>query len=293
MNEHERQDDPAFDRLVAADPARSAPEPAAGVLRARVDALLAASGDTPQAPGTPSGGPGRPATSGTDEERRGADELAARRHRRRAPWLVAAAVAGFVVVGGGGYLAGEAGLGAPAADQAVSAGSSAQEDSGAGPSVLGAPELGTEDAGPLDGPAAELPAAEGTVFHAGAALSDEPATGEVSVASTGESLGAYPVVSEAGAVERLGDPRFAATVLGPGPGSGGTARRHTGGAPTPGDALAWPVRDVTIVAAELVRARWTAPDGTELLVPAYRLADAEGTAWTVVAVDEERLDLVP
>ncbi|GGM19600.1 hypothetical protein ACFQBY_12030 [Promicromonospora citrea] len=292
MNEHERSGDPAFDRLVAADPARSAPEPAAGVLRARVDALLAASGETPA---TSPGAPGRPTAPGTgaEEERAGVDELAVRRHRRRAPWLVAAAVAGFVVVGGGGYLAGEAGLGAPAADQAVSAGSSAQEDSGAGPSVLGAPESGAEDVGPLDGPAAELPTAEGTVFHAGAALSDAPATGEVSVAGTGASLGAYPLVSEVAAVERLGDPRFAASVLGPGPGAGGQAREHAGGAPTPDGALAWPVRDVTLVTAELTRARWTAPDGTELLVPAYRLADADGSTWTVVAVDEERLDLAP
>ncbi|NNH51979.1 hypothetical protein HLB15_06845, partial [Promicromonospora citrea] len=77
MNEHERSGDPAFDRLVAADPARSAPEPAAGVLRARVDALLAASGETPA---TSPGAPGRPTAPGTgaEEERAGVDELAVR-----------------------------------------------------------------------------------------------------------------------------------------------------------------------------------------------------------------------
>ncbi|MCP2266436.1 hypothetical protein ACFQHV_06365 [Promicromonospora thailandica] len=281
MNEHERPGDPAFDRLAAADPARQAPEPVEGVLRAKVDALIARAEDRPEpAPRTTPGPADRPAR----------DELAVRRHRRRSSWLVAAAVAGVVVVGGGGYLAGEAGLGPSAADSGAapaseSVGDTGSEDTADQPSVLGAPE---SDVGPR-GAAGDLPEPTGVVFHAGVGLSDTPGTGEVRVDGTSESLGSYPVISEVAAVERLGDPRFAGSVLGPRPDDGASS----GGAPVPGGAIAWPVQDVTVVSATRTEARHTLPDGTVLVVPAYRLADAEGSAWTVIAVDEELLDFAP
>jgi hypothetical protein len=297
MNEHERLGDPAFDRLVAADPAKRAPEPVEGVLRAKVDALIAGSGSRPLAEARETSeqeGPERPEPAGqTGHGPAGsgqADELAVRRHRRRTPWLVAAAVAGIVAAGGGGYLAGESGAGtAPTtADVAVES----QEDAESGESsTLGLPdEPAPEGMGAL-GANGDLPSATGRVFHAGVGLSDVPATAEVrsAGASGSESLGSYPVVSEVEAVERLGDPRFAGAVLG----GGSEADRPTTGAPTPGGPIAWPVEDVTIVSASLTEVRYTLADGTELFVPAYDLMDATGSSWTVMAVDEELLDFSP
>ncbi|WP_125776316.1 hypothetical protein [Antribacter gilvus] len=115
-------------------------------------------------------------------------------------------------------------------------------------------------------------------------------------------LGEYPVISAAEAVERLGDPRFGA--------SGGftpmddLVRQEQSDsmaapeptvppAPTPGDAIGWPVTDVTITSARLGLARHSEVDGTTLLLPSYELRDAEGSTWSVVAVADEALDFAP
>jgi hypothetical protein len=289
MNEHERQADPAFDRLVAADPARHAPDPVQGVLRAKMEALIA------EQPGATQ--PGATQTEPARHEQ--TDELALRRYRRRTPWLVAAAVAGIVAAGGGGYVAGESGT-APTQASDMTAESRTGEALD-GPSVMaetdeGAGEAGTEalpeSSKALDA-RGDLPAATGLVFHAGAGLSDTPTTAEVRVVgASSESLGSYPVISEVEAVERLGDPRFAGTVL------GNTQQEPQAEAgpstdPVPGGPLAWPVEDVTIRSADLIEVRYTLPDGTVLLVPAYDLTDDDGNSWTVMAVDEELLDLAP
>ncbi|MEU4363570.1 hypothetical protein [Promicromonospora sp. NPDC023987] len=295
MNEHERPVDPAFDRLVAADPARRAPDLAQGVLRAKVDALIAEQAGAEPAGRGPAGRepagrePAGPGPAGREQP----DDLAVRRHRRRTPWLVAAAVAGIVAAGGGGYVVGERGLGAS------STADTAAESSGETPSLLGAPDKpGPEaesesGAGPLDA-TGDPPTATAFVFHAGAGLSEMPRTAEVRVAGTpGASLGSYPVVSEVEAVERLGDPRFAGAVLSrprqvlPQEETGSPAP------PVPGGPVALPVEDVTIRSAALTEARYTLPDGTMLLVPAYDLTDAESRTWTVMAVDEELLDFAP
>ena len=287
MNEHERQADPAFDRLMAADPARHAPDPVQGVLRAKVDALIA---EQPEAVR-----PGAVPTGPTGHEQ--ADELALRRSRRRTQWLVAAAVAGIVAAGGGGYVVGESGA-APtqASDAAAESGTGEALD---GPSVMVEPEAGKAD---LESGGAEsldtgndLPTATGLVVHAGAGLSDAPSTAEVRVAgASGESLGSYPVISEVEAVERLGDPRFAGAVLGR---TTQEAPQEEAGplaaTPVPGGPIAWPVEDVTIVAATLTEVRYTLSGAAVLLVPAYELRDADGNVWTVLAVDDEVLDFAP
>jgi hypothetical protein len=291
MNEDQQPADPAFDRLMAADPARRAPEPVPGVLRAKVDALIAE-----QAGQWPDGG-AEPTSAGPGPARREqADELALRRYRRRTSWLVAAAVAGVVAAGGGGYVAGESGLGArPAADVGAEVGAEAES----APSTM-ADEGGADDGAVTEGAAplatgGDLPTATGLVFHAGAALSDTPTTAQVRVAGTpGESLGSYPVVSEVEAVERLADPRFAGAVLGrtvQDPPQEETGPLAT--TPVPGGPIAWPVDDVTIVAATLTEVRYTLSGAAVLLVPAYDLRDAEGNGWTVLAVDDEVLDFAP
>jgi hypothetical protein len=291
MNEHERLADPAFDRLVAADPAKHAPEPVQGVLRAKVDALIAEQPETPQRGTTQPEPPGREP----------ADELALRRYRRRTPWLVAAAVAGIVAAGGGGYLAGESGAVPTMASETTAEGGTGEAADG--PSVMAEPERAT-DSGKAEAESeslealdagGDLPTATGLVFHAGAGLSDAPTTAEVRVAGNpGESLGSYPVISEVEAVERLGDPRFAGAVL------GRTAQdmpqKEAGplaATPVPGGPIAWPVDDVTIVAATLTEVRYTLSGSAVLRVPAYELQDAEGNGWTVLAVDDEVLDFAP
>jgi hypothetical protein len=224
-----------------------------------------------------------------------ADELALRRHRRRTPWLVAAAVAGVIAAGGGGYVAGESGFGSgasPASDTAESADQA--------PSVMSERDEGGEEGeattdglGPLDA-GGDLPTATGFVFHAGAGLSEVPRTAEVRVAGTqGESLGSYPVVSEVEAVERLGDPRFLGAVLGRPPQAPPQEETGPSAPPVPGGPVTLPVEDVTIRSAHLTEAHYTLPDGTMLLVPAYDLTDDAGRTWTVMAVDEELLDLAP
>ncbi|MFI2490109.1 hypothetical protein ACH47X_24555 [Promicromonospora kroppenstedtii] len=288
MNEHQRPEDQAFERLTAADPARRAPGPADDVLRAKVDALIAGSGGRLPLPGPAASEsvaappPGAPSV----------DELAVRRHRSRTPWLVAAAVAGVVAVGGGGYLLGESGSGAlPAAMDSGAETGAAPEAREDGPSVMGAPDesgAAAEGVEPLTA-GGDLGSATRLVFHAGVGLTDTPGTAGVRTAA-GENLGEYPVVSEEDAVERLGDPRFA----GPAPSARQSAPDEDAApSPAPGGPIAWPVEDVTIVSAELTEVRYTLPDGAVLVVPAYELADAAGSSWTVLAVDEEALDFTP
>lgn len=170
--------DDAFDRLRAADPAHEAPEPAAGVLRAKVDALIGAG-----APGASAGSP-PPGDTGTDE-------LARRRSRGRQPWLVAAAVAGVVAVGGGGYAAGSNGLLTASVSDSAASGEAAD----AAPPILldGSGAVQGRDDGAVGAEGLEeaapdsltaigrepavgtflYPAPSHTVFHAGAGLSDD------------------------------------------------------------------------------------------------------------------------
>ncbi|MEK8227547.1 hypothetical protein NKG05_17720 [Oerskovia sp. M15] len=60
-----------------------------------------------------------------------------------------------------------------------------------------------------------------------------------------------------------------------------------------GAAIAWPVTEVTITQARLGWAVHYQPDGGAALVPSYELSDAEGNAWSVVAVADDDLDFAP
>jgi hypothetical protein len=51
------------------------------------------------------------------------------------------------------------------------------------------------------------------------------------------------------------------------------------------------VQQVTITGARLGLGMVTQADGAVLLAPAYELTDADGSTWSVVAVDEGSLDL--
>jgi hypothetical protein len=111
-------------------------------------------------------------------------------------------------------------------------------------------------------------------------------------------MGEYPVVSEQEGFERLSDPRFggAATILpiaarqqapATEPWVPPTAPPAT---PSSGTALSWPVHEVSIVSARLGLASQWQPDGSVLVVPAYEFTDADGGAWSVIAVADSKLN---
>jgi hypothetical protein len=111
-------------------------------------------------------------------------------------------------------------------------------------------------------------------------------------------MGEYPVVSEQEGFERLSDPRFggAATILpiaarqqapATEPWVPPTAPPAT---PSTGTALSWPVHEVSIVSARLGLASQWQPDGSVLVVPAYEFTDADGGAWSVIAVADSKLN---
>jgi hypothetical protein len=50
------------------------------------------------------------------------------------------------------------------------------------------------------------------------------------------------------------------------------------------------VNDVEIVEARLGLASQWQPDGSVLVVPAYEFTDADGGAWSVIAVADDALD---
>lgn len=115
------------------------------------------------------------------------------------------------------------------------------------------------------------------------------------------SLGTYPVIGAASAVDRLTDARFGqisdvvtACAVGTAgscpsmvlPDPGQTAPPS----PTPGGDLRWPVARVSLTSARLRVTPTMTGDGASLLVPAYELADGTGSTWTVLAVADDRLD---
>jgi hypothetical protein len=115
-------------------------------------------------------------------------------------------------------------------------------------------------------------------------------------------LGEYPVISPAEAVERLGDPRFSGSAwpvaYADEEGMWAEAETEAGlgeptpapGPPAPGDPVDWPVSDVQITDARLGLAQQAQDDGSVALVPAYELSDADGNAWSVVAVADDAMD---
>jgi hypothetical protein len=50
------------------------------------------------------------------------------------------------------------------------------------------------------------------------------------------------------------------------------------------------VHEVRIVSSRLGLASQWQPDGSVLVLPAYEFTDSDGGVWSVVAVDDSRLD---
>lgn len=118
--------------------------------------------------------------------------------------------------------------------------------------------------------------------------------------ATTVDLGEYPVISPAEAVQRLGDPRFSGAAwpvayadeeaMWAETEEDGTEPSAPPAPPTAGDAVDWPVSDVEITDARLGLAQQPQDDGSVVLVPAYELSDADGNAWSVVAVADDAMD---
>lgn len=118
--------------------------------------------------------------------------------------------------------------------------------------------------------------------------------------ATTEDLGEYPVISPAEAVRRLGDPRFSGAAwpvvyadeekMWAASEEDGTEPTAPPAPPAAGDPVDWPVSDVEITDARLGLAQQTQDDGSVVLVPAYELSDADGNAWSVVAVVDDAMD---
>ena len=113
------------------------------------------------------------------------------------------------------------------------------------------------------------------------------------------SLGEYDVVSEQEGFERLSDPRFGAQLtimplaMREQPAVAAAAwvpPTEPPATPTEGTSISWPVNDVEIVSARLGLASQWQPDGSVLIVPAYEFTDADGGAWSVIAVADSMLD---
>lgn len=121
-----------------------------------------------------------------------------------------------------------------------------------------------------------------------------------------EPVPVYPIVGAATAVERSSDPRFAS--FGPTPLDGGivvplaedadasvsSSPNATADVPAgnPERVQVW-WDPATVTGAELTLAQYWQPDGTLLILPAYRLttADDRGT-WAIIAVAESAMEFV-
>ncbi|GAA3872992.1 hypothetical protein GCM10022381_15010 [Leifsonia kafniensis] len=115
-------------------------------------------------------------------------------------------------------------------------------------------------------------------------------------------LGDYPIVSEQDGFKRLSDPRFGAQMTamplamraqtdgGPAASTDWVPPTEPPTTPAAGTSLSWPVNMVDIVSARLGLASQWQPDGGVLVVPAYEFTDAEGGTWSVIAVDDSKLD---
>jgi hypothetical protein len=117
-------------------------------------------------------------------------------------------------------------------------------------------------------------------------------------------LGDYAIVSEQAAFERLSDPRFGAQMAGAqmagmpidvrSQAAPGTTEwvppTEPPATPAAGTSLSWPVNKVDIVSVRRGLTTQWQPDGSVLIVPAYEFTDATGSTWSVLAVDDSKLD---
>ena len=104
-----------------------------------------------------------------------------------------------------------------------------------------------------------------------------------------EQVPEYSVVGAATAVQRSGEPAWTAIPprLISAPLVETPAATPSAGPSSDLPGLTVPVIDVTVTGAELGLAQYWQPDGGLLILPAYRLAGEDGSAWSILAVSDE------
>jgi hypothetical protein len=114
-----------------------------------------------------------------------------------------------------------------------------------------------------------------------------------------EEVPGYPVVGAATAVQRSGQPGWSAIgpALIPGPAPDPAASPDASSSSSPSaspdrPAMTVPVTNVTATGATLGLAQFWQSDGSILFLPAYVLDAADGTRWTLLAVDEPYVQFV-
>lgn len=114
----------------------------------------------------------------------------------------------------------------------------------------------------------------------------EPAVGSAAVPGATSAVGSAPA-----ATATSGPASVPGATAAPAPAPSSTVPPVAPATPSPGSAIVWPVRHVTITSARLGLAVTTLPSGAAVLVPTYQLTDADGGTWSVIAVVDAQLDL--
>ena len=115
-----------------------------------------------------------------------------------------------------------------------------------------------------------------------------------------EAVPGYPVIGAATAVRRSAVPAWSSLaprpVDAPGPPesvpSPTTATTAPGAGPQGRPALSVPISAISVTDAELTLAQYRQPDGSVLLLPSYLLTGADGSRWTLLAVNADYVEFV-
>ncbi|HLS15121.1 MAG TPA: hypothetical protein VK095_11475 [Beutenbergiaceae bacterium] len=141
--------------------------------------------------------------------------------------------------------------------------------------VIAEPEAGPGSATPW-----QITVTEGGVSHATGPLAQP------------QSLGEYPTISAAAALDRLTDPTFGAGAT-PVPQSRPITQLGPSAPPAVPDAgsqLPWPDREVEFTGATLAVAEYHIDDGRVLVLPTWTLDAGAAGSWQVLAVSASALD---
>ena len=109
-----------------------------------------------------------------------------------------------------------------------------------------------------------------------------------------EEVPGYPVVGARAAVERSGQSGWSAmgpTLIAPG-GEPVASASPSASPPSDRPAMSVPVTQVTVTGADLALAQYGQPDGSVLFLPAYVLTGADGSRWSLLAVDQPYVQFV-
>jgi len=138
---------------------------------------------------------------------------------------------------------------------------------------------------PRFGTSVSLPVPMAATASSGLAPAKAPDSCVSPVPAAGQSSGGAPVAAQDGVVT---GPCVAPTGRAT-PGPAESAAPVAPPVPTPGARLAWEVKKVTLVKADLVVVPTSLTNGSTVLLPTYRFTDTEGSTWDTPAVADTSL----